>query len=186
MTSYNTPNIYVTFEAGKVCIQQHSKSKNIRLTNKAWNKIKTIEATVSNYAEAGKEGRWFLDQDWYIHTNTFTFPKKKTVAKKQKGQHEQQQPKETDNKDGSGDGDDDSETVCLIHIRRWYLFNDKHRPGKEGLTFNQKSWQHLKEYMASKEYSKNAARNATEGQGKESLKRKAESDDEDQLMEAHE
>ena len=84
MTLYNTPNIYVTFEAGKVCIQQHSKSKNIRLTNKAWNKIKTIEATVSNYAEAGKEGRWFLDQDWYIHTNTFTFPKKKTVPKKQR------------------------------------------------------------------------------------------------------
>ena len=149
MTSYNSPNIHVTFEDGKVCIQQHSKAKRILLTNKAWNKIKTLESTVSNYAEAGKEGRWFLDQDWYIHTNVFTFQKKKTAPKKYKLKDEQQQ-KESDNKDAGGNDDNEGDTVCLIHIRRWYWFNDKHRPGKEGLSINIKSWQLLKEYMTSK------------------------------------
>ena len=182
-----------------MCIRQHSKSKNIILSNKAWNKIKTLEATVSNYAEAGKEGRWFLDQDWYIHTNIFTFSNKKTAPKKypskQKGQ-QQQQNKEADNKDdGGGDDHDDSETVCLIHIRRWYLFNNKHRPGKGGLTFNLKSWQGLKEYMAPNKQEQGktgntaraaAAAAAAEGHGdyKETGKRKAEGDNEDQAVKA--
>ena len=175
MTSY-TADLVVTFEDGKVCIQQNSKSKRILITNKAWNKIKTLEATVSNYAEAGKEGRWFLDQDWYIHTNVFTFPKKR-VPKKYKLNNEH-----IDNNDAGDDAEGD--TVCLIHIRRWYLFNDKHRPGKEGLTFNQNTWQLLKEYTISKkqEQSKtyNAARTTTgEASCDVSTKRKAESDDEE-------
>ena len=83
---------------------------------------------------------------------------------------------------------DDGDTVCLIHIRRWYLYNDKHKPGKDGIALNLKSWQQLKEFMTTnkeeqtKTFHPTRTTPTTEKSCDESNKMKAESDNE--MMEA--
>ena len=123
MTSTNRP-IQVTFKGGKVSIRQNYRAKETKLSTKGWEKLVSLEKTVTTYSEKRKLGKWSLDENWYVHTTLYTFPKKQVVQSAE-----------------------ENEEVYLIHIRKWFLFNDKHRPSKEGITFNVKSWQSLKEQM---------------------------------------
>ena len=123
MTS-SKQSIQVTFKGGKVSIRQHYKAKEIHLTTKGWEKLISLEKTVTGYSEKRKLGKWPLDENWYVHTTLYTFPKKQLAQTAE-----------------------ENEEVYLIHIRKWYFFNDKHRPSKEGITLNVKSWQSLKDQM---------------------------------------
>ena len=68
MTSQHYTNIHLFSEAENACIVQCSKEKGIKLTKKAWDKLVSVASTVDQYAINQKEGKWFLDANWYIHT----------------------------------------------------------------------------------------------------------------------
>ena len=115
MTSQHNTNIHLFSEADNVRIVQCSKEKGIKLTKKAWDKLVSVASTVDQYAINQKEGKWFLDANWYIHTKII--------------------PKLIE--------------PIRIYIGRWYLYNHKHLPKKEGMILNKRTWKQLKEHMDS-------------------------------------
>lgn len=121
-----------TDDDGDYHIYHTKNDKEICITKEVFKKLLKLIPVVDEYLENGKENKWHLYEDWYLHISYFTLPKKKKNKYMFKEASHESEPEVEDIK-------------CIIHIRRWFHMEGHHLPMRDGLAFTKIYWKYLLE-----------------------------------------